>query len=133
MAKIYVGGSFSSAARLKRESETLRKLGHIILSRWFDADDFIEIAWDNDFGGRVAEAMAMGDTYAILEADIVIIDTIEKSSTGGSDSELGAAIMKAQLTGRPRVIHIGPYRNIFQTLAREHYADWEELFDESGL
>ena len=131
--KIYLGGSFSAKDRIRKESNTLKGMGHIVLSRWFDPNDFIEKAWDQDMGGRVAEAMAMGDTYAILEADVVIIDAIDKSSTGGSDSELGMGIMKAQLTGRPRMIHIGPYRNIFQTLAREHYQDWEEFYDESGL
>lgn len=131
--KIYIAGSFSSRKRIANEAKYLIDSGHIVLSRWFNDDDAIERIWDNQFGGRVAEAMAMGDSYDIMEADLVIIDSIEKSSTGGSDTELGMALMRA-LVGRPlRIIHVGPYRNIFQNLAREHYGSWEELLEESGL
>ena len=131
--KIYIGGSFNSRVRIKNEAKYLIDSGHIVLSRWFNEDDAIEKIWDNQFSGRVAEAMAMGDSYDIMEADCVIIDSLEKSSTGGSDTELGMALMRS-LVGRPlRVIHIGPYRNIFQNLAREHYGSWAEMLEESGL
>lgn len=133
MAKIYIGGSFASRKRMADEAKYLIDLGHVVLSRWFNEDDAIERIWDHHFGGRVAEAMAMGDAYDIMEADIVIIDSIEKSSTGGSDTELGLALMRS-LVGRPlRVIHVGPYINIFQNLVREHYQTWNELLEDSGL
>ena len=131
--KIYIGGSFAARQRIQNEAKYLIDSGHVVLSRWYNEDDAIEKIWDQNFGGRAAEAMAMGDAYDILEADIVIIDTIEKSTSGGRDTELGMALMRS-LVGRPlRVIHIGPYGNIFQNLAREHYGSWAEMLEESGL
>lgn len=128
MIKVYVGGSFSSRQRIRKEAEKLASYGYHVLSHWFKEEHFVEKSWDGNFGGDVADLMAMGDFYQLLEAQLVIIDTIEKSSTGGSDSEIGAAVMKSLLTGTPNVVHIGPYRNIFQKLAREHYDSWEEFF-----
>lgn len=133
MIKVYIGGSFSARHRIRAEAEKLEGYGYRVLSHWFKDEHFIEKAWDNNFGGDVAELMAMGDLYQLLEAQLVIIDTIDKSSTGGSDSEIGAAIAKAILTGTPNVVHIGPYRNIFQNLAREHYDSWEEFFEKLEL
>ena len=131
--KIYIGGSFAARQRIQNEAKYLIDSGHVVLSRWYNEDDAIEKIWDQNFGGRAAEAMAMGDAYDILEADIVIIDTIEKSTSGGRDTELGMALMRS-LVGRPlRVIHIGPYGNIFQNLAREHYGSWAEMLEDSGL
>mgnify|MGYP001566040618 CR=1 FL=1 len=124
--KVYVAGSFGGRHRIRAEALKLPK-DYNVLSRWFTDDDFIEKAWDNDFAGRVAEAMAMGDTYAILEADLFILDTFEPSTTGGRDVELGIAHALRLRTGKPRIVHIGPYRNIFQTLVREHYSSWEEF------
>lgn len=133
MAKIYIAGSFAARPRIKNEAKYLIDSGHIVLSRWYNEDDQIEKIWDGQFGGRVAEAMAMGDAYDIMEADVVIVDSLEKSTSGGRDTELGMAVMRA-LVGRPlRVIHIGPYVNIFQNLAREHYGSWEEMLEDSGL
>lgn len=134
MAKIYIGGSYNARPRIRNEAKYLIDSGHVVLSRWYNEEDPLEKIWDGvSYGGRAAEAMAMGDAYDIMEADVVIIDSINKSSSGGSDTELGMALMRS-LVGRPlRVIHIGPYVNIFQNLAREHYQTWEEMLEDSGL
>ena len=128
MMLVYIAGSYSGRHRIRAEAAKL-PASYNILSRWFNDDDFIEKAWDNDFAGRVAESMAMGDAYAILEADLLILDTIDKSSTGGSDTELGLALALRLRTGKPRIVHIGPHRNIFQTLVREHYPTWEAYLE----
>ena len=129
MVNVYVGGSYAGRARIKKEAELLGSYpGYNILSRWYNDEDFIEKAWDKKLNGRPAEAMAMCDTYAILDAQLVIIDTFEPSTTGGRYAELGAAIMR-KLLGHPlRVVHIGPPTNIFETLTREHYDDWRAFF-----
>jgi len=130
--KLYIAGSFSGRKRIKIESDKLKALGFTILSKWYEESHFIEKAWDDNFSGDVASAMAMTDMYAVVEADIVILDTIDKSSTGGSDSELGAAIMRDLVGNRLRILHIGPYRNIFQTLVKEHYNSWEDVYVKLG-
>jgi hypothetical protein len=123
---VYVGGSYTGRARIKKEAERLASLGFNILSRWYDDEDFIEKAWDHNMHGRVAEAMAMCDTYAILDAQLVVIDTFEPSTTGGRYVELGAALMKKLLGHDITVVHIGPQTNIFETLTREHYDTWDD-------
>jgi hypothetical protein len=97
-----------------------------VLSRWFDVTNHVENAWDNDFSGRVAQTMAEVDMYAIINADLLVLDTIDKSSTGGSDTELGAALMRSLLDKNIRVVHIGPYRNVFHTLADHHFESWDD-------
>ena len=127
MAKVYIAGSYSGRKRIGEEAIKLSQRGFTILSRWLDDNDFIEQAWDSNFGGRVAETMAMSDTFAIFNADLVILDTIDKSSTGGSDTELGIALTR-ELDRKVHIVHIGPYRNIFQTLVKEHYPTWNAFF-----
>ena len=133
MKLVYVAGSFSAAPRIQVEAGRLARLGYRVLSRWFNPDDFIEKSWDKDYNGKVAESMATGDVYSILEADAFIIDTIDKSSHGGSETELGVALAR-KLDGHPlRIIRIGPSTNVFHTLVRETYPDWNAFLDnESG-
>ena len=124
----YVAGSFSAAPRIRIEAGRLAKLNYKVLSRWFNPDDFIEKAWDKDYDGKIAESMATGDVYSILEADVFIIDTINKSSTGGSETELGIALTRKLDGHNLRIIRIGPSASVFHTLVRETYPDWEAFF-----
>lgn len=128
MIKAYLGGSYGGRKRIAEIAERLRNLGIAVNCKWFDDSFFIEKQWDNNFGGDVAEVMARIDESAIRDADVVFIDTIDKSSTGGSDTELGLA------RGYDKhIIHIGPYRNIFQKLANEHYESWDVYFNRIAL
>jgi hypothetical protein len=130
MTKIlaYVGGSFAGAKRLKAQAQLLEdRYGFKVLSMWWDEDDFIEKAWDRNFAGRVAQAMALRDFHALLDADVFIVDTMEPSTTGGRYAELGFALARA-MDKKLHIIHIGPPTNIFETLVQEHYATWEEFF-----
>jgi len=129
--KVYVAGSYSGRHRIAKEAARLTELGFTVLSRWFDVSNHVEKAWDDDFSGVVAQTMAEVDMYAIINADLLVLDTIDKSSTGGSDTELGAALMRSLLDKNIRVIHIGPYRNVFHTLARDHYDSWDDFMDEA--
>ena len=128
MKLVYVAGSFSGAPRIRIEASRLAKLNYKILSRWFNPDDFIEKAWDKDFDGKIAESMATGDVYSILEADVFIIDTINKSSTGGSETELGIALARRLDGHNLRIIRIGPSTSVFHTLVREAYPNWNAFF-----
>jgi nucleoside 2-deoxyribosyltransferase len=118
--KFYVAGSFSDADRIRSEAQRLIILGHEVTGVWFDREDALEQIWDKDFGGRIAELMALRDIRAIDRADIVLLDSIKRSSTGGSDSELGYAI-----DYRP-IYLVGPYTNIFHTFAERQFDDWNE-------
>jgi len=131
--KVYVAGSFSGRHRIQREAARLTEAGYIVLSRWFDDDYFVEKEWDKNFAGVVAQTMAEVDMYAIINADTVIVDTFEPSSTGGRYVELGAAVMR-NLVGKPlQVVVIGPATNIFETLVTSRYVSWNAFFTFNNL
>lgn len=91
---------------------------------WFQSHDPIEKIWDSNFGGRVAEVMALRDLDAIDRAELVIIDGTSPSSSGGYQTELGYALGKGK-----RIILIGSATNIFMSLVRESYDTWEEFYE----
>lgn len=125
---VYVGGSFTGRHRLAKECAKLETYGFKTLSLWMNDEDFIERAWDKDFGGPVAQAMALRDVHAILDAELFIVDTLEPSTTGGRYAELGFALARA-IDKKIHIIHIGPPTNIFETLVRERYETWEDFWD----
>ncbi len=98
----------------------LEQLGHTIISTWLDEE-----------GGQSYELNpTRGPGYALrdmaevnLEADLLIIDTLEESKTGGREVELGMALARMKRTWR-----VGPARNIFHTITQRHYTSWEEVY-----
>jgi len=130
MIRVYIAGSFTGRHRIAKEIKTLPAYFKV-LGRWFDDGFFLEKQWNGDMGGDVACTMAKVDVWDILSGDLVIVDSVDKSSSGGSDTELGAGIILSMLKGIT-VIHIGPYRNIFQTLANEHYETWDAFREHLG-
>jgi len=130
MIRVYVAGSWIGRQRIAKEIKTL-PANFKVLGNWFDETFFLERQWDWKFGGAVAKAMAQIDMYHVMAADLVIVDSITQSSTGGSDTELGAAIALAVLR-RCTVVHIGLHRNIFHSLADEHYETWDAFREHLG-
>lgn len=126
--KIYIAGSFNIAPQIHEHAETLEEMGHIITGVWFQAHDPIEKLWDSNFGGRIAEVMALRDLDGIRRAEVVIIDATSPSLTGGYHSELGYALALDK-----RIILIGEATNIFMSLVREFYLTWENLYETSGI
>jgi nucleoside 2-deoxyribosyltransferase len=126
--KIYVAASFNSRDRIRDEIEELEEIGHVITGVWFQEEDPIEKLWDGNFGGRVAEVMALRDFNAIERAEVMIIDTLDPSTSGGRNVELGWALAKGK-----RIILVGPPTTIFFALIRETYDTWEEFWDECEL
>jgi len=126
--KIYIAASFHGAARIFEEAEVLADLGHIITGVWFQSFDPLEKMWDGNFGGRIAEVMALRDFSGIDRAKIVIIDTLEESSSGGRNVELGYALAKDK-----RIILIGEPTTIFFSLIRESYETWDQFHAESDI
>ena len=118
--KIYIGGSFSARLRLRPIRDQIWALGHEVASTWLDEitkPDFITI---DAFNFK----LALKDLCEISSADLVIIDTIDRSSTGGSDSEFGFAIGQFH---KKTVWVVGPKRSVFHQLTDRHfdYGDWD--------
>ena len=129
---VYLSGSFSGRERVAKEAARLELYGYNVLSWWFNHDHFVEKAWDGNFKGDIAKTMAHCDFNQLLQAELFILDTIDKSSTGGSDTELGMALIRA-IYQKIHLVHIGPNRNIFQALVYEHYDSWDEFFNKLDL
>lgn len=125
---IYVAGSFNSVARIADEVDELEQRGHHVTGVWFQGHDPLEKIWDGNFGGRIAEVMSLRDFNGIDRADLFIIDTLDPSSTGGRNVELGYALAKGK-----RIILIGQPTTIFFALIREAYETWEEFHNESNI
>ena len=123
--KIYIAGSFNIAEEIHEHAHELELAGHTVTSVWFQPHDPIEKIWDSNFGGRIAEVMALRDLDGIERADLVIIKTSAPSLSGGYHSELGYA-----LALKKRIVLIGPANNIFMSLVRESYDTWEEFLDD---
>lgn len=128
MSRIYIAGSFNGAPRIYEEAEVLEEKGHTITGVWFQPHDPIEKIWDSNFGGRVAEVMALRDFNGIDRADLMIIDTLEESSSGGRNVELGYALAKSK-----RIILIGEPTTIFYSLVKEVYSCWDEFYEEANI
>ncbi len=69
--------------------------------------------------GQRAE-YAYRDLGEILTADILTIDTVEASVSGGREVEYGVAIA----TGKETWL-IGPERNLFHAAVKRSFRDWE--------
>ena len=124
MKKIYIAGWFGSQARLKIEQDKLIWLGHIIVSSWLQEKtaDPTKIT-TYDLLPDSNQLLAAKDFWEIDESDLFIIDTIDVSDRGGREVELGYAIAR-----KIPVVLIGPKRNVFHYLLRDHYQTWNEFF-----
>ena len=67
--------------------------------------------------------LGMKDLTEISMADLLILETLEDSKTGGKEVEFGYALGKFQAK---EVWIVGPLRNVFHPLADRFFATWEE-------
>ena len=117
--KIYVAGSFSSQVRLREMAHKLWELGHEVTSTWLG-----EVAKPESMEQRTFDKkLALKDLCEVSMADLVIVDTIQRSSTGGSDTELGYALGRFQ---NKMIWVVGPVRSIFHHLADCNFVTWDD-------
>jgi hypothetical protein len=107
---------FDTRARLKPIRDKVESYGHKVVGRWIDEQDTV-------IGLTVKEQAdaACRDLVDIMNADLFILDTIDENKRGGREVEFGYAYA----FGR-RMWVVGPGRNIFHTLAGNHFATWED-------
>jgi hypothetical protein len=118
---IYLAGSWKRREQIRGHADTLKFLGYEVTSGWLYSEtktNPTDLVWEP--GTEVAEASR--DLQESVTADLFIVDTIERSSTGGSDCELGAALAR----GVP-VWVVGPKRNGYHHLAVKHFEGWLDL------
>lgn len=117
--KIYLASNFASQARMKGVRRVLEALNHQVVSTWLDEDG----AQSYELNPECGPGYAIRDRQEVDDADILIIDTLESSHTGGREVELGLA-----LGSHKRVWRVGPARNIFHTVVNQHFPDWESCY-----
>ena len=119
--KVYVAGKYEARDRLRAEAEKLKALGNEIVSTWLYGDEPVaDGSWASLIGGEAA-VVANRDLDEIDACQVLILDTIDESNTGGREVEYGFAL------GRGKVVtRVGPKRNGFHHLF-EGVETWEEL------
>jgi len=121
--KIYVAGSFVSRNRLRPVRDILWSMGHECVSTWLD-----EVAKPIPMTQKeFYKKLAMKDIAELKSADLVIVDLIDPSSSGGRDTELGLALgafsaKQVYLVGKPVCV--------FHELADKQYDTWDQLLTE---
>ena len=116
--KIYVSGSFVSQKRLRKAADELWHLGHAVCSTWLN-----ETAKPVDMPQKVFyKQLGIKDLTEVKEADCIIMDLIDASSTGGRYTEWGYSLAQQKLR-----YTVGEVKGVFDVLADREFASWEEL------
>ena len=121
--RVYLASNWESQARLVALVSRVDGGSHEVVSSWL---------WEEPGQGfRVLSEMqcvekAHRDLGEILTADLVIVDTLEETQSGGREVELGFAV------GKHPVWLVGPCRNIFHQVTTRQFVDWDSCLDALG-
>lgn len=115
--KIYLAGRYSDAPKLRHMGESLKALGHEIVSRW---------VYTNRRAGREFEDIPDAEKTEIAQEDVddvracdILILLVGEGGRGGKDVEFGLALGLGK-----RVAILGPRKNVFHWLANvEEFQD----------
>lgn len=116
--KIYVSGSFVSQKRLRKMADELWHLGHAVVGTWLQ-----ETAKPADMPQETFyKQLGIKDLTEVKEADCIIMDLGDPSSTGGRYTEWGYSFGQAKL----RYL-VGAPKGVFDVLADKVFPTWEDL------
>lgn len=119
--KIYVAASFVAQKRLRPIRDRLFEMNHNVIGSWLD-----EVSRPHDMPQEVFDRkLAAKDLQEVKEADCLILDTSEPSTTGGRMIEFGFALAQHDKL----VYHVGEDKSIFMHLADIHFETWDDLFE----
>lgn len=117
--KIYVSGSFVSQRRLRKMADELWHLGHTVVGTWLQ-----ETAKPVDMPQKTFyKQLGIKDLTEVKEADCIIMDLLDPSSTGGRYCEWGYSFGQQKLR-----YAVGEVKGVFDVLADEIFATWDDLF-----
>lgn len=112
---IYIAGKYEARGRLRGERARLRAMDHEVISSWLD-----ETAHRDECDRAYLQRAAWRDLRELERATLVFADTLDESTTGGREVEVGYALA----LGKP-VWLIGPQRNVFHYLIRRPFVTWD--------
>lgn len=122
--KIYIAGKWSSRDYLTTKADQLRARGHDVVARWLSPTLDVELGEWAKLPPHVAVTTASLDLDDIDEAELLILDTLDESNTGGREVEFGYAIGTGKI-----VATVGPVRNGFHRLAH-NFETWDQVLVE---
>lgn len=109
---------------MRKIRDSLVRLGHTICSNWLSEDNAQSLP---ELSTKRRQMYSYRDIGEVVSADILIIDTNEESCSGGREVEYGMALA----LGKP-VWVVGPVRNIFHSVCRQRFDDWQMALKELG-
>ena len=125
--KIYISAGFNERERLRAHRDVLWSLGHDVVSSWLDECKQPEGMTHETFYKK----LAVKDVAEVFSADLVIVDFIGPTTSGGRDVEYGVALGRHQRTQLWIVGH-PERRSPFHELADAEFADWNAAFTHLG-
>lgn len=116
---IYIAGSSKAQLRLREVRDSLPP-ELVSTSGWLDIDyEALQYPVPDDR----AKVEAANDMSDLADADVIVLDTIDETTHGGREVELGYAMALGL-----EVLIVGPKRNIFHQMF-ETVGTWEEAVE----
>lgn len=119
--RIYLASNFKSQERIRFVRDILESQGHSVVSTWLDEEGAQSYELHPDRG----PGYALRDLGEVNACELLILDTLEESVTGGREVEYGIAMANGI-----RIWRVGPARNIFHTIAGRTFSSWNEAYGE---
>ena len=118
--KVYIAGSFVDQKELRECGNKLWALGHEITGSWLNEVARPEVMDGDTFKKK----LAIKDIAEVYAADLIILDN--RRSSGGKNCEWGIGLGQFQ---KKLLWLVGEESNVFQHLADEKFASWEEVYE----
>ena len=116
--KIYIAASFTSRPRLRPIRDRLWEFGHEVTSTWLD-----EVAKpENMTGNEFFKKLAIKDISELKSANLVIVDLLDPSTSGGRDTELGIALGSF---ASKQIYLVGKPTSVFHQLVDQTFENWD--------
>ena len=120
--KIYLATRYRRIDEMNRRAEDLRKLGHLVTSRWLDGHHEAPMPLDDPSWPEIAQE----DVDDVRAADVVVSFTqSQRGGGGGRHVEFGLGLGLGK-----RLVLVGPREHLFHTLPSvEVYRTWSEALE----
>lgn len=131
---IYIAAKVVARFRLRGTRTAIQELGHRVVSTWINtATDYgsgdatpDRLRWAGEVDLSEIDSGAMGNNF------LFIIDSLDESTTGGRETELGYYLaLRRRQRVHPSPSHeiwrVGPVRNLYHVFADRVFETWEEL------
>lgn len=122
--RIYLASNWQSQSRIRKVRDSLVRLGHTVCSNWLSEDNAQAFS---ELTTKRRQMYSYRDIGEVVSCDLLIIDTAEESTSGGREVEYGMALALGK-----SVWVIGPDRNIFHSVCRRRFDDWQMALKELG-